>query len=101
MGSDPVELDFAMPINELSEVEELRRELREALEARTSELSEALQEQRGTAEILRRMSNSPSNAQPVFLLFWRALYACARPNLPLRTGWKAKWCTWWVTTIFH
>ena len=66
MGSDPVELDFAMPINELSEVEELRRELREALEARTSELSEALQEQRATAEILHVMSNSPSNAQPVF-----------------------------------
>ena len=57
VGSDLVELDVVMPIEEQSELEELRRELREALEARTSELSEALQEQRATAEILRVMSN--------------------------------------------
>src|SRR5215831_1377869 len=66
VGSDLGGLDFPMPIDAQSEVEELRRELREALEARTSALSEALQEQRATAEILHVMSNSPSNAQPVF-----------------------------------
>ena len=66
VGSDLGGLDFPMPIDAQSEDEELRCELREALEARTSALSEALQEQRATAEILRAMSNSLSNTQPVF-----------------------------------
>ena len=79
----------------------MRRELREALAARTSELSEALQEQRAAAEILRVMPNLPQQCAACFRCYFGALCACARPNLPLPTGWKARWCIWWVTAIFR
>ena len=72
---DLVELDVAMPINEQSEFEELTREL-----------SEALPERHVTAEILVRCRISPAMHGPFSMLFWRALYACASPNLPLPTG---------------
>src|SRR5215470_5493986 len=94
VGSDLGGLDFPMPIDAQSEVEELRRELREALEARTSALSEALPEQRATAEIIRVMSNTPSNAQPVFDAILESAVRLCDAQFAL-AYWKVKW---WAAT---
>ena len=51
------------------------------VQARTRDLSEALEQQTATSEVLRVISSSPGEWSPYFRLCWRAQHRLARPNL--------------------
>ena len=54
------------PISQVAQLEQRARELSELLEQRSRELQEALEHQSATSQVLRVISRSPDDVQPVF-----------------------------------
>ena len=68
---------------------------------RNRDLTEALEQQTATSEILRVISSSPTDVQPVFnTIVVNAVRLCNARMGRRRTGSMASWCTWsLITTI--
>jgi GAF domain-containing protein len=65
------------------------------LRQRTADLSESLEQQTAAADVLRVISSSPGNLEPVFQNCWRTRYASATLTLA-RYFASTAWCFTWL-----